>query len=93
MKVRLRTLKRYIREALMHEVSAAGGSWPGQPFVRNSMSPDINIDHAPTLADLDAALRDIDRRNDASQAFTTLCVATIECTMSVANGRTNDKRH
>lgn len=36
MKVRLGTLRAYIREA------AGGNSYPGQPVTRNALSPDIN---------------------------------------------------
>jgi len=36
MRVRLGTLRRYLHEALLAEV------WPGQPYGRNTLSPDIN---------------------------------------------------
>lgn len=41
MKVRLGTLRQYIREVLTLEVGA-NGAWPGQPYGRNVNSPDIN---------------------------------------------------
>jgi len=40
-KVRLGTLRRYLREALLREVGA-NGSFPGEPYGRNVLSPDIN---------------------------------------------------
>lgn len=41
MRVRLGTLKRFIREAVILEVGA-NNSYPGQPYGRNVLSPDVN---------------------------------------------------
>jgi len=40
-KVRLGTLRRYLQEALLAEVGA-NNSFPGQPYGRNVLSPDVN---------------------------------------------------
>jgi len=40
-KIKLKELRRIIRDALVNEVGA-NGSWPGQPVMRNALSPDIN---------------------------------------------------
>jgi hypothetical protein len=41
MRIRLGTLRRYLREVMLSEVGANGG-FPGQPVGRNVLSPDIN---------------------------------------------------
>lgn len=41
MKVRLGTLKTYLREVILREVGA-NNSYPGQPYGRNVLSPDVN---------------------------------------------------
>lgn len=41
MRVRLGLLKAYLREAIMQEVGA-NNSYPGQPYGRNVLAPDVN---------------------------------------------------
>jgi hypothetical protein len=41
MRVRLGTLRRYLQEVVLKEVGA-NGSYPGQPYGRNVLSPDVN---------------------------------------------------
>jgi hypothetical protein len=42
MRVRLGTLRTYLREAILLSEVGANNSWPGQPVGRNVLAPDIN---------------------------------------------------
>ena len=42
MRVRLGTLREYLREALLLSEVGANSSYPGQPYGRNVLSPDVN---------------------------------------------------